>query len=44
MGHYFREAIHWIEHMNRLHWVIVLTVAALVGILFMRGFGSRSGY
>jgi hypothetical protein len=44
MGYYWHQLMLAIEHMHMQHWLWVLTVAALIGILCMRGFGSRTNY
>lgn len=40
----YKFSIHWIESLNRQDWLIALTVCAVLGLLCMRGFGSRKFY
>jgi hypothetical protein len=44
MSEYISLAMRWIERMHTWQWVIVLAVAAAIGILSMRGFGTRTNY
>jgi hypothetical protein len=44
MNEYITLAMRWIEHLQTWQWVIVLAVAAAIGILSMRGFGARTNY
>lgn len=44
MGHYFRVAMHYIEHLDTQQWLLVFIVAVGIGAVCMRGFGSRSNY
>ena len=44
MGQFSREFLHCIDRMTPQAWLIVLAGVILVGIVCMRGFGSRSGY
>ncbi len=41
---YFHEVFRYVERMDTQHWVLVCVAAVIVGVLCMRGFGSRSGY
>ena len=44
MGHFVREAMRFIEHMDTQHWLLALLGVVVVGLICMRGFGSRSNY
>ncbi len=46
LPHYARQLYHMairaIDHLNMQEWLYVLAIAAVAGLLCMRGFGSRS--
>jgi len=44
MNQIWWELMHRVDRLDKGQWLIVLAVAALVGFLCMRGFGSRTGY
>ena len=44
MGKLLRDALRWVEHMDAQEWVVFAAVAIIVGVLCMRGFGSRSSF
>lgn len=44
MGHFYRDVMRFIEHMDRQEWVLALIAVVVVGLVCMRGFGSRSNY
>jgi hypothetical protein len=44
VGVYFQLVMRWFNKLDRQEWVIVLVVAAVFGLLCMRGYGSRSDY
>ena len=44
MGHFYREVMQFIQHMDAQQWVLALLAMVLVGLFCMRGFGSRSNY
>lgn len=44
MGQLYREAMRFIEHMGLQEWLLALIAVVLVGLVCMRGFGSRSNY
>lgn len=44
MGHYYRVAMRYIEHLDVQEWLLVFIVAVGIGVFCMRGFGSRSKY
>ena len=31
-------------HLDREHWIIILVVAFVIGLFFLRGYGSRTSY
>ena len=41
---YFHELFRYVERLDTHHWVLVFVAAVIVGVLCMRGFGSRSDY
>ena len=44
MGELYRETMRLINHMSTQQWLLVATIGLVVGLLCMRGFGSRSSY
>ena len=44
MGQFAREFLRCIDRLSPQGWLLVLACVILVGIVCMRGFGSRSGY
>ncbi len=44
MEHFFRDFVRYVERMGTQEWLLVFVVALIVGVICMRGFGSRSGY
>lgn len=44
MGQIYREVVRFIEHMDAQEWVLALLGVVVVGLVCMRGFGSRSNY
>jgi len=44
MHRFFREAMRFIEQMDKQEWVLALMAVVVVGVICMRGFGSRSNY
>ena len=44
MGQLYRDAMRFVDQLDTQQWLIVGIVAVVVGVLCMRGFGSRSGY
>ncbi len=44
MRHCYREVMRFIEGMGIQEWLLVLFAAVIVGLVCMRGFGSRSNY
>jgi hypothetical protein len=41
---WYRSAWVWIYGLNRQEWFVVLIVTLALGMLCLRGFGSRSNY
>ena len=44
MGHYIRQVMRFIETMDTQEWILVLFGVVIVGLVCLRGFGSRSKY
>lgn len=44
MDQCYRQAMRFIEGMGIQEWLLVLFGVVIVGLLCMRGFGSRSDY
>jgi hypothetical protein len=44
MSHLLSSIMHFVEQMRVQDWVLVLAAMILVGAIFLRGFGSRTGY
>jgi hypothetical protein len=44
MGKLLRDVLRWVEHMDAQEWIIFASVAIILGVLCMRGFGSRSSF
>ena len=44
MGHLFRDVLRYVEQMNAQEWIVFAAVGGLIGILSMRGFGTRSRF
>jgi hypothetical protein len=44
MGQVYRDAMRFVDRLDTQEWLIVGIVAIVVGVLCLRGFGSRSGY
>ena len=44
MGKLIRDALRWVENMDAQEWIVFAAVAIIVGVLCMRGFGSRSSF
>ena len=44
MMHFIRELMRWADHMTLQHWLLVLGGVIVVGVLSLRGIGSRSQY
>ncbi len=42
--HYYYEAARVVEHLTVHQWVPVLIGAVIIGVLCLRGMGSRSSY
>ena len=33
-----------VGHLDREHWIVISVITLAVGLFFLRGFGSRTGY
>jgi hypothetical protein len=44
MGHVYRDILRYVDRMGLQQWLVVLAVVIVVGVICMRGFGSRSKY
>jgi hypothetical protein len=44
MSHFFREILRYGDHLGPHGWFWVLAAMILVGVICLRGFGSRSQY
>ena len=44
MSQWFHEILRLANRMGPAEWLLVFIGVALVGLVFLRGFGSRSGY
>lgn len=40
----YREVMRQINHMDTRHWLYVFVGVVIVGLVCLRGFGSRSDY
>lgn len=44
MSHLWRDAMRFIDRMDTQQWMFVLVGMIVLGLVCMRGFGSRSNY
>lgn len=44
MWQYVTSGMHYMAHLKREEWAVVLVIVMLLGWFCMRGFGSRSDY
>lgn len=44
MGPYLHEALRWVDRMGTQQWLLVLAAVIVIGVLCLRGFGSRAEY
>jgi len=44
MHNLLREFLSFVHHMNSREWLVVAAVGLVIGIICMRGLGSRSSY
>jgi len=44
MGELYRETMRLINHMSTQQWLLVATIALVIGLFCMKGLGSRSSY
>jgi hypothetical protein len=41
---WIREVMHYADRLNPQQWLLVLAVVIIIGLICLRGFGSRSQY
>ena len=44
MSHLWRDAMRYIDRLDTQEWMFVLVGMIVLGLVCMRGFGSRSNY
>ena len=44
MNELYNQAMHWVNGMDKQEWLLELIAAVVVGVLALRGFGSRTNY
>ncbi len=44
LNHAIREVLRYVDRMGPQEWLIALALVVLVGLVAMRGFGSRTSY
>jgi hypothetical protein len=44
MRELYRQAMHWIDGLDRQEWLLVLIAVVIAGFLCLRGMGSRRQY
>jgi len=44
VSHLYREFMHYVDRMGPHEWFLVLAAMIIVGVVCMRGFGSRTRY
>jgi len=44
MSGFYHDLVSYIDHMGRGEWLFVATVGLVIGVICMRGLGSRSSY
>jgi hypothetical protein len=44
MNHIFRQVMQLVDHMGMREWFWVMAAMIVVGLICLRGFGSRSKY
>jgi hypothetical protein len=44
MWKYYNQAMNSIAHFNNQDWFLIMIGVVIVGMVCMKGFGSRSGY
>ncbi len=40
----YRSAMAWFAHLHRQEWLVLLLIVTVLGVLCMRGYGSRTNY
>ena len=44
LSHLYHQTERFLQHLEPRHWVFILAGMILVGLVCLRGFGSRSNY
>jgi hypothetical protein len=44
MGGLYHDFMSYVDHMGRTEWLFVAAVGLVIGVICMRGLGSRSSY
>ena len=44
MSHVYHELARYVDRLGPHEWAAVLAAMIIVGVVFLRGFGSRSNY
>lgn len=44
MWTYYNKTISYLNTLNEQEWLILLALVVVVGVVCLRGFGSRAGY
>ncbi len=44
MGYLFDQLLRYAEHIGTQEWALILVLVIVIGVVSLRGFGSRSGY
>ncbi|MGD0900678.1 MAG: hypothetical protein ABR915_22835 [Thermoguttaceae bacterium] len=44
MQHLSADLMRWVDRSSPQQWLMLLAVVIIVGLVCLRGFGSRSGY
>lgn len=44
MGHLLRDVLRYVENMNAQEWIVFAAVGIIIGVLCMRGLGTRSNF
>ena len=44
MSHLYHELVRYLERLGPREWVMILAAMIIVGVVCLRGFGSRSNY
>jgi disulfide bond formation protein DsbB len=44
MGELYRQTMYLVNHMSTQQWLLVATIGLVIGLICMKGLGSRSSY